>query len=81
MLASSVDEASRDGSSIAVSQALIGLVVLMVVASCLAWRLRDLRRSRRSFVAWMSGFAPVALILAVTLLRDGLPSAIALLKP
>lgn len=64
----------RDVSSIAATQALSALVVLLLVSALIAWWLGHSRRSQRGFVAWFAGFASIALIVSVTLFRDGLAS-------
>ena len=74
MLAIDVQDASRDVSSIAATGALSALLVLLVVSALIAWWLQYSQRSQRGFVAWFAGFASVALIVSVTLFRDGLTS-------
>lgn len=74
MLRIGAGDTSRDVSSIAARQALSALVVLLGLSAVAAWWLR--RWKQRGFGAWFAGFASIALIVAVTLFRDGLPSAI-----
>ncbi len=72
MLAISVSEASGDVSSIAATSALTALAILLVVAALAAWRLTWPGREHSSATRFVA-FASVALILSVTVFRDGLP--------
>ena len=68
-----VDGASRDVSSIADTNALPALVVLLVAAVVLAWLLRRSGRTDYAFGALFASLASICLIVAVTLLRSGWP--------
>ena len=67
--------ASRDVSSIAASQALSALAVLLLLSAAATWwTARHVRRFDAPPAAWFAGFASVALVGAVTLFRYGFPS-------
>jgi glycopeptide antibiotics resistance protein len=68
-----VDGASRDVGSIADTQALPALIVLLVAAAVLAWWLRRSGRTQQAFVVLFASLASIGLIVAVTLLRSGWP--------
>lgn len=71
--------ASNDVSSLAASNALLALAVLLVAALFVArWLHHSDRFEARSTGLWYAGLTSVALIIAVTLFRDGLPTAIRL---
>lgn len=74
MLTIGVRGTSRDVSSIAATRALWALLVLLALSAAAAWWLG--RRQQRGFGAWFAGFASIAMIVAVTLFRDGLPNEI-----
>ena len=67
-----VDSASRDVSSIADTQALPALGVLLVLAAALTLWLRRSGRTNQAF-ALFAALASICLIVAVTLLRSGWP--------
>jgi len=67
--------ASRDVSSIAASQALVALAVLLVVSAAAAWWVsHHVEQIEIRPLAWFLGFASVALVVAVTLFRSGWPT-------
>lgn len=69
-----VGGASNDVSSIAASSTLVVLAALVVAAAFGAWWCdRHLRLVEGSLVGWFAGFTSVALIVSVTLFREGLP--------
>ena len=67
------DAISNDVSSLAASGAVGALVVLLGASALAAWRLRS---PERSGLAWFAALGSVALVIAVTLLRDGWPTGI-----
>lgn len=70
---------SNDVSSLAASNALLALAVLLVAALLAArWLHRSDKFALRSTGLWFTGMASLALIVAVTLFRDGLPTTIRL---
>ena len=71
-----VDGASRDVSSIADTNALPAFAVLLLAAAVLTWWLRRSGRTDQAFGALFASLASVSLIVAVTLLRSGLPQQI-----
>lgn len=74
-----VDGVSNDVSSLAASNALVALAVFLAAALLGArWLHRSDRFERRSTGLWFAGLASLALIIAVTLFRDGLPTTIRL---
>ena len=75
-----VDDVSQDVSSIADTHALPALVVLLVAAAVLTWALRRSGRAHQSFAALFASLASFCLIVAVTLLRDGLPEQLSLAR-
>ncbi len=75
MLRPEVAGASRDVSSIAASQALAALVVLLVLSAVAAWWVaHHVERIEIRAPEWFVGFASAALVLAVTLFRYGWPT-------
>lgn len=68
-----VESASRDVSSIADTNALPALVVLLLAAAVLAWWLRRSGRTDQACGALFASLASICLIVAVTLLRSGWP--------
>jgi hypothetical protein len=75
MIVVGLGQASNDVSSIAASKAVPALAGLLVLAAGAAWWIsRRPRRIARPTLAWFAGFASVAVIVAVTLFRDGLPT-------
>ena len=67
------DGASRDLGSIADTQALPALIVLLVAVGVLTWWLRRSGRTQQTFAALFAALASICLIVAVTLVRDGWP--------
>jgi glycopeptide antibiotics resistance protein len=72
-----IDGASRDVSSIADTHAIPALVVLVVSSAVLARWLRRSGRTDQAFGALFASLASICLIVAVTLLRSGLPQHLA----
>ena len=67
--------ASSEVSSIAESQAITAFIGLLVLSAAAVWWIgRVPRRIERSPSMWFFGFASLALVLAVTLFRDGVPA-------
>ncbi len=74
MFLGQVGSLGRDVSAVTAADALIALSVLLVLSALAAWLVVRLR-PMSSWLAWFGGFASLALIAAVTLSRDGIPSA------
>ena len=71
-----VGGASNDVSSLAASNALVVLVGFLAAAWLIAgWQHRSGRFTRRSQGVWFAGLASLALIISVTLFREGIPTA------
>jgi hypothetical protein len=67
--------AGNDLSSIAASSSLAVLTALVVAGAFAAWWCHaHVQRVDGSFIAWFAGFTSVALIVSVTLFREGLPN-------
>jgi hypothetical protein len=75
MIGSGGDAISNDMSSLAATGAAAALVVLLGASALAARRLRS---PGRSGLAWFAALGSVALVIAVTLLRDGWPTGIEL---
>lgn len=77
VVAGQVRSVGRDVATVSAAEALIALAVLLALS---AWAARRVVRARGtpepSWLAWFGGFASLALVVAVTLFRSGLPSGV-----
>jgi hypothetical protein len=70
------DGISGDVSTMAATEALSAFVALLAISAVTAWWLARRRRPiARPMLAWFAGFATLAIIVSVTLFRDGFPTA------
>lgn len=70
-----LDGISGDISTMAATGALSALVVLLSLSAVAAWSVSRRPRSiERPTLAWFAAFATLAMILSVTVLRDGFPT-------
>lgn len=79
MTSTGLDRARDDVSTIAATGALPALALLLLASAVASWWLG--RRSRpvdRSATTWFAALASTAIVLAVTLLRDGAPTTLRL---
>ncbi len=63
---------ARDIKAVSAGAALAALALLLVVSAGAAWWVERRPTAERSWLAWFSGFGSLALILAVTVFRDGI---------
>ncbi len=75
MVLGQVGSFGRDVAAVSAFQALLALAVLLAISALAAWhlaRVRDAPEPAR--LAWFGGFASLALVVAVTLFREGIPT-------
>ena len=77
MSASIVDATGRDITAIGSKSAVLALLLLTAAAASAAWLLSRRPRARCGFGPWFAALASTALVVSVTLLRDGLPRTFA----
>jgi hypothetical protein len=75
MMPVQLDGISGDVSTIAATEAISALVVLLLISAGAAWWLARRRRPvERPMLGWFAAFATLAIIVSVTVFRDGFPT-------